>query len=95
MVNDPAPSDDKRKLMVYRLYHDGLLSEQTWKVHNDVVDYANGLMDDDVSTRLEALFAVSDDTGLSVALVRKHCVLAATVADACIAAQRLSHSLST
>jgi uncharacterized membrane protein YpjA len=79
--------------MVYRLYHDGVLSEATWKIHNDVVDYANGYMSEDVSTKLEALFAVSDDTGLSVALVRQHCVLAATVADACIAAQRLSRSL--
>ena len=93
MVNNTDPTDRDRNIAVYRLHSEGLLSRTTYIVHNEVMDYAAGLMDDDVNTKLEALFAVSDNTGLSVALVRQHCTLAATVADAVLAAKKLSDHL--
>lgn len=93
MVNSTDPTDHDRKLAVYRLHSEGLLSRTTYLVHNEVIDYASGIMSDDVTTKLEALFAVSDDMDMSVALVRQHCELATHVADAVLIAKKLSNHL--
>jgi len=87
-------TDDQRLATLRKLHQSRLIEGDTYTLYGDVVDYVMGRFDEAPMTRLEALITVSDEAGLSVALVRQHCELAVATANAVLIAQAHSQRLS-